>query len=105
KVRSTLPIWSRYEVVGREKHRHRAPREVVNSVNADELYIKGADFLHVAFVVIRPFTTIGPSAVFDRKSTDSKYLCFAVGTVTDVCLEQSKVGAIHYRLFRNCFIR
>jgi len=62
-------------------------------VSVADCTVKGDDFLHVAFTVTRPFTTIGPSEVVGWKSTDRKYLCCAVGTVTDVCLQQSKVGA------------
>ena len=70
-----MPIWSRYEVVGREKHRHRAPREVVNSVNADELYIEGADrVLRLTLATARAFARVGLPARFLRKPANWKDL-------------------------------
>ncbi len=72
---------------------------------ANELHIKRANSLHAHSSspdrlprLARPLSSSGSPL------TENIFVVLSE-PVTDVCLQQSKVGAIHYRFFRNCLIR
>ena len=67
-------------------------------MNATELHVRVADRgLRFAVAIAR---AIGISAVCFRKPADGVDLCCAVRTITEVYLEQSKVGAMQHCLIR-----
>src|ERR1700674_3382206 len=97
KVRPILPVGSRHQMVAREHHRYRAPREIVDRVLAtDEKVADGG--LDFAIAIASALATIVVTAIVVGKATDRVDLCRGIRTVIEVDSSQTKGGAIHYWL-------